>query len=127
MAAGAAMSAPRVQRIYEHKVVREERAPTDESVRLLKEMEEKAEAKLIATLPLKNNLFEGTVVIDRMMSDMTIRARLVFVMNGKRIEITEKAYEGEGERIDLMRKLHTAASERIAAEILSDSVRELRW
>lgn len=126
LAAGAAL-APRSQTVYNRTEVVERRAPTDESVKLLKEMEEKAEAKLIATLPLKNNLFEGTVVIDHYLADMTIRARLVFVLNGKQIVVTESAYEGDGARVELMQKLHDATAKKIAAEILLDSVSALRF
>lgn len=43
-----------------HVSITEKRAPTDESVKLLKEMEEKAEEKLLEACELKNNLFTCT-------------------------------------------------------------------
>ena len=41
--------------------VTEQRAPTDESVRLLREMEEAARAKIVESLLLKSNGFEAVV------------------------------------------------------------------
>ncbi len=45
---------------YVHTTIKEYRAPTDESVKLLKEFEEKAEKKLIASARLDNNFVKAT-------------------------------------------------------------------
>jgi len=59
------------------------RAPTDESVRLLKEMEDAAEKKIIESVHVKSNAFECVVhVMDDALSDEKIY-RAVFSLNGK--------------------------------------------
>ncbi len=63
--------------VYEqHVVVTEKRAPTDDSVKLLREMEEKAEKKLIEACELKNNLFTCTWFTMREMSTIRVFIRM---------------------------------------------------
>jgi hypothetical protein len=67
------------------KTVTEIRAPTDESVNLLKEFEEKAEAKLIASFTLPNNLFWGSVhLMETAGPDQGLCAITIYDMNGIR-------------------------------------------
>jgi hypothetical protein len=61
----------------------EKRAPTDESVRLLAEMEQAAEAKLISSVNVSNTAFECVVhSIKDYLSDGTM-LRAVFRLNGE--------------------------------------------
>ena len=59
---GAALSPRSRTERYSHQTeVHEHRASTDESVKLLAEMEEKAREKLLAAVPLNSNQFEGVM------------------------------------------------------------------
>lgn len=64
--------------------VREYRAPTDESVRLLREMEAKAAEKFLNSVPLKDNIVEG--VIARHMDIFGPKLLIALKINGKRIQ-----------------------------------------
>lgn len=59
-----------------HVSVTEKRAPTDESVKLLKEMEKKAEEKLLEACELKNNLFTCTWFTMREMFSIRVLIRM---------------------------------------------------
>lgn len=122
LAAGAAMSAPRVQRIYEHKVVREERAPTDESVRLLKAMEEKAREKVLATIPLKTNEFEGNVVVELDGMNMEYVLSAMANVNGKRVKAVVREYARGADSVrDALPKLRDALAKELATQILLEA------
>ena len=51
-----------VNRHYNETTITEKRAPTDESVKLLKEMEEKAERKFIDRIDIETNILNYTVL-----------------------------------------------------------------
>ncbi|CAB4122678.1 hypothetical protein UFOVP33_36 [uncultured Caudovirales phage] len=65
--------------------VTEKRAPTDESVRLLREMETKAKAEVIKAITLNDHRFDG--VIHSMMEHLTGThiLRFVYSVNGKKL------------------------------------------
>lgn len=121
---GAAL-APRARTEYHnHRTeVHEHRAPTDESVKLLKEFEEKAREKLLASVPLKANGFESVMFVERDAMSMdfvlTIRAKI----NGQKIEATvrERAMGTESIR-EALPKLRDELAKQIAVTILVDSL-----
>lgn len=83
---------------HEHNtVVTEKRAVTDESVKLLNELEEKAQKNIVAKVVLENNLFEGTGIMfeDVILDKYTLRIR--FFINGKELtfekEIKSSAFK----------------------------------
>lgn len=67
--------------------VTEKRAPTDESARLLREMEAAAQARVIAVHEVKDNDLNGKIVIQRRDYDNAWQAFAIFSLNGKRHEI----------------------------------------
>ena len=69
---------------YVTKTVHEHRAPTDASVKLLREMEQAAEAKVVNAVRVGNTSFE--CVVHREVDNMNDQAvfRAVFKLNGKR-------------------------------------------
>jgi len=79
------------------------RAATDESVKLLKEMESAAREKIEHAIAVRDNGFEGVVHFDRMMDSDTVRTRVIFKLNGKKMSvecvtepgITNNDYYGE--------------------------------
>lgn len=89
MAILAALSAgSRERRVYERSEVTVNRAPTDESVRLLAEMEQKARERVIASMPLTNNCVAGRVIVESNAYDWerVITARVK--INGVPVEAT---------------------------------------
>jgi len=71
-------------RNYNDTRVTEHRAPTDESVRLLKEMEEKAHEKIIESVAVRDTNIECKILIsDDMLSDQT-RFVVIYSMNGNK-------------------------------------------
>jgi hypothetical protein len=63
--------------------VDEHRAPTDESVRLLKEMEEKAEARVLDRARVGNNVVEGSAVLFANPTGIDNTLVLLFRINGR--------------------------------------------
>lgn len=110
---------------YVTREVHEHRAPTDESVKLLREMEQAADAKRTASMQMPGNLFQGVVEAYRNNADATIHARAVFDLNGKRLSAV--VHQGDHkEPSDLLKALHQRMAEVVAAEILVDMTRGLR-
>lgn len=70
---------PYDKNVYETRSVtsHEHRAPTDESVRLLREMEDKARDSVFATLRCEASGFSCTAIVfeDHMTQDFTVRAK----------------------------------------------------
>jgi CRISPR/Cas system-associated endonuclease/helicase Cas3 len=69
------------------KHVHEHRAPTDESVALLKEMEEKAQEKLLRSYKLDTNDFNAVWHVMQDNLHMTHRVLIQFELNGKTHDI----------------------------------------
>jgi hypothetical protein len=81
------ISSPGPQTVYENKTVHEHRAPTDKSVELLKEFEEKAESKLVERIIIDNNIMGDILVFE----DAMVRSvRMRFKLNGRDYEIEDK-------------------------------------
>lgn len=76
---------PRTEYVTKTVNVTEQRAPTDESVKLLREMEAAADAKRIAALKLEGNAFKGHIEVwTEPAQGYMIFAGAVFDINGKR-------------------------------------------
>lgn len=73
------------------------KAPTDDSVRLLNEMQEKAKSNIIATIEAKNNLVDVLGVYFRANNpiDMTVEFLAKFKLNGKEFDIVAKIERSE--------------------------------
>lgn len=75
-------------RVDVHEERHEYRAPTDESVRLLMDMEEAARRKLMAVLRLDNNLFKATVHIFRAPLEGKNKITIRYQLNGQDFDRT---------------------------------------
>ena len=108
---------------HEHRIstnvhVTEKRAPTDESVRLLSEMEAAAQARVKATIRVTDTAFEGVVHIwVDVLNDRNLAA-CTFSLNGKKMEARTHFNAGSKEA-DNIEKLIDAVARVIACEILS--------
>jgi len=78
-------AAPYPQTIHEH------RAPTDESVKVLREMEEAARESVMAVYEFKNNDLSGIVILRKW--DPAVFGKVAYIrfaLNGKKYEMEEE-------------------------------------
>lgn len=119
---GAALgAASRPTEVRETRTIIEQRAPTDESVRLLAEMQAAAEARIIDSLRLEGNGFSGVLHTHVSDADQNVHLKLVFDLNGKRMKETFYAPVGMGreEQMETLAAFRDKVAERIATEVLS--------
>ena len=103
-------------------VIHEHRAPTDASVKLLKEMEQAAKDKLVASFILDNNTFKGAVNIYQEVLHDRLVIEVTFDLNGKRIN--EVIYTHRDD-VDLLETIKSAVANRIATELLINTFNKL--
>lgn len=98
--------------------VTEKRAPTDQSVRLLREMETAAKAEVIKAIAVNDNQFSG--VIHHMQDYLTgmHRLRFIYSVNGKKIT-TDYSAETVATPDKWIPGLIDAVARDLAAEILA--------
>jgi len=118
---------PRTEYVTREVNITEKRAPTDESLKLLREMEKAADAKRFACMKIAGNTFNCHVEIWRDVSQgYMIFAGAVFDVNGKRCTAQASIME-PSDKAGLMQALHAEIAKVFAAEVLRDSVKGLRW
>lgn len=107
--------------------VKEYKAPTDESVKLLNEITEKALNNIVKTFSTSNNTLQAKVAIhnnDRMQEKEVM---CKFTLNGKdhmlRVEIN--AYETP-DMDSMVEKLYTKVCEKLAQELMQPFFQELK-
>jgi hypothetical protein len=107
--------------------INEKRAPTDDSIRLLKEMEEKTLDKLIIDY-VPNNVLEYIMLVKLAKVDNIDEKILVrFKINNKEYKLIIKLYSQQllmknGQEI--MEEIHTELSKIIASELLEKAYQE---
>lgn len=115
-----------VHRGPEHVTVsnHEHRAPTDESVRLLREMESAARSSVVEAMRIKSNDVEATVHRHENPMDWKTLFVVFYAINGKRREVRVAVEEPTTieKCLDLLWK---ALAEDIAAYILQGSIKTL--
>lgn len=97
--------------------INEKRAPTDESVKLLREMEQAAKDNIVHTLKLEKNGFEAVVHFAISALDLNYMGKAIFDLNGKRMVVEESISQYQGPKA-LVQALMKKISERIAEEVL---------
>ena len=104
--------------------ITEQRAATDESVRLLKEMQQKAEAALLATTYVETNGLKATVQCFIHHFDNTRKAVAQINLNGHRIKVEHVKPLPEskgGERgLQFVTELRDKIATAIANEVMQD-------
>ena len=116
---------------YVTREVHEHRAPTDASVKLLKEMEAAADAKRIVSFKLEANAMTGAIEVwQEPAQGYMIFARAVFDVNGKRCTAKAGIDEPKSDgfhKIELMQALHAEIAKVVASEVLGEGLKDLRW
>jgi hypothetical protein len=103
-------------------VVTENRAPSDDSVRLLNEMQEKAEANIIGRMQLTNNGIEAEVTVHRDSERMDSVLRVVAKVNGALVKADVRisgTNVSAGISDDAATKLRDAFAKELAATVLA--------
>lgn len=109
-----------------HVTVTEKRAPTDDSARLLSELEKAARDKITASVRLENTLIDG--VIHQMRDHIHAQTdyRIQVKINGKQSEI-RRTITGEKTQDQTAEILHRAVADHIASLLLIDAFKSARW
>lgn len=102
---------------YVTKDVHIHHAPTDESVKLLREMEEKAKSEILGSVRLDNNQFNCVIHYVRECISMDLVVRVMFELNGKRMNAEVRISEHQDPTTALP-KIKDKVAEIIAAEML---------
>lgn len=104
---------------YVTKEVHEHRAPTDESVKLLREMEQKAKDQVIKSIQLEANHLNANVYIYADPMSFNNMFRVVFDINGHSY-VSDIAIPLDAPTDVIAQKLHRGISDVIAQKILED-------
>ena len=97
--------------------VTEKRAPTDESVRLLREMEKEALNKIIHNIDLSNNQFSARVLVFEDLLNRSTKGKVLFSLNGKKHELNVSFGVLERKE-DMIKRCHVELAKYFAREIL---------
>jgi hypothetical protein len=97
--------------------VTEKRAPTDESVRLLKDMEKAARDKVIASIELDSNLVKGRVYVMKDYMSGKNNFAVLMDINGKRVEIKVSTNEYDSPDAQL-HEVYQEIGKQIALEVM---------
>lgn len=113
----------RTESVTRHVTVEEKRAPTDDSVRLLREMEQKARDQVEQSINVGGNGFECVVNIVKEAMSMDTVAVAIFKLNGKsmRAEARVRGWDNL-DTSDLAGKLRDAVAQQVAIEVLTPSL-----
>lgn len=101
--------------------VTEKRAPTDESVRLLREMEKEALNKIVKNIDLSNNQFSARLLVFEDLLNLNNKGKVLFSLNGKKHELNA-AFGFLGSEEDMIKMCYDELAKYIAREILFSAV-----
>ncbi len=97
--------------------VTEKLAPTDESVRLLREMEKEALNKIIHNIDLSNNQFSARLLVFEDPLNFNSKGKVLFSLNGKKHELNVSFGVLESKE-DMIKKCYDELAKYVAREIL---------
>jgi cell fate (sporulation/competence/biofilm development) regulator YmcA (YheA/YmcA/DUF963 family) len=82
------LPADQVRPIQQHSIfsITENRAPTDESMRLLQEMEEKVISKILGSFKLKSTTVSGQIVFFATIDSLNTKYRIRYKLNDKEFQ-----------------------------------------
>jgi hypothetical protein len=116
----------RTQYVDRHVTITENRAPTDDSVKLLREMEAKAEAEVVKAVSVSNTHFACVVHQHLDMMSDRVKWKAIFKLNGKTMLATTETDPRKSDRhYSSMREnfacLRDEMAKVIAEEVLTDA------
>jgi hypothetical protein len=99
-------------------------APTDESVRLLREMEAKAKAEVERSIRVEDSLLKCVAQVWTDLYNMQRCFAVHFSINGRKMKVEHHA-DMDGKPEEIARALHEKIAGEIAAHVLHGVLREL--
>ncbi len=109
---------------YVTRTVQEHRAPTDDSVKLLREMEDKAEQQVVQSVRVGDTAFDCVIHLSHDMLSMKNKMRVIFSLGGRQMHedvVCEHVDDGP----TMLGKLRDAVARRVANEILGPALSRL--
>lgn len=106
--------------------VHEHRAPTDESVRLLREMEAKAKDAVIHAVHVGDTTFECVVHQNRSSMDDTVTLLAIFSLNGKKMTAEFREHACKTDKFGLAEGLREAIADKLSREVLIPALINLK-
>lgn len=117
--------APQRGTTYVNKTVIEKRAPTDDSVKLLREMEAAAREQVLEAISVGDTAFQCVVHYQRLVMDDADELVAIFSLNGRKMEARFKQHSFRGGPRDLVAGLVKEIAKTITHEILDGALRKL--
>lgn len=114
---------PYPQRITSETTVTERRAPTDESVRLLREMEAQALKNVISVCELHNNTINATWVVRDDPMSFGVVIEVVLKINGRDIQKSLRVPVSMRNEDDFVLAVHGAITAMVAEQLTVDVLR----
>lgn len=113
----------RTEYVDRNVTVTEKRAPTDESVRLLKEMERAAEDKIIDSIRVSDTHFECVVQSSLDVASDAFVMRAIFKLNGRRLEAEHTIQRCKASTQDRLDAAFSGLRDEVAKVISSEILR----
>jgi hypothetical protein len=101
------------------KTVHKHRAPTDDSVRLLREMENAARAKIVDAVHVGDSNFECVIHTMKKHEDQTMHLLAIFSINGHKMQVRHVEQGLRYDKIVAFKALRDKMAEVIATEVLT--------
>ena len=111
---------------YVTREVHEHRAPTDESVKLLREMEAKAQQQVIEAINVGDTTFECVVHMMRFPADDSTLYRAVYSLNGKKMTTDYRNQEWRTDKREALVKLRDEMAKDIATAVIVPALQRLQ-
>lgn len=110
----------RALQVNAHTTVTEKRAPTDEAIRILREMEKSSAEQVLKAQKLDNNLISATIWETRDPLEWKQKYKIIAKINGKNIDI-DVSTDPNVSSDEVKRLIFETVAERLAVELLNTS------
>ena len=118
--------APATRTEYVTREIHEHRAPTDASVKLLAELEDRARDRVIEAVHVGDVTFECVIHTMKHCIDQSIEVMAVFSMNGRKMTVSHREQEWRTDKQAMMQALRDKMAAEIAITILLPALSKLR-
>lgn len=112
---------------YVTKEVHEHRAPTDASVKLLREMELAAQKRIESTVHINDTTFDCVVHIHKVLMDGSTKFMAILSLNGKRITAEYTQHWSDNEPRKVLEAFRDEIARTIANVILQPAIEKAQW
>src|SRR6185369_4164674 len=102
---------------YVTREVHEHRAPTDDSVKLLREMEAKAREQVIQAVHVGDTTFECVCHMQKNHTDGSTTLMAIFSLNGKKMTAEFNEQEWRSDKFKMVEGLRAAVADKISREV----------